>query len=581
MLSPNLRQLCLVGGAQVIATDAAGSISADALAQRIQKLAAGLARRPESRWGIWFEHSVDFLCGFMALAVAGKALVMPHNLQAGSALQMAPHFDALLTDNPEYSLPLPQLTEAELALPGADFLPDTHTSVNLTLFTSGTTGNPEPIVKTLDLLEAELAILARVFGDRVSNYPILSTVSHQHIYGLLHKLLWPLWRGAPIITDSCQYPEELAALAARFGPLVLVSSPTHLSRLPESPAFCQQAHQLAAIFSSGGLLQAAAATALKQVCAASVIEVLGSTETGGVGWRDQAIDAHWQPLPEVNVSVDADSGCLAVLSPHLGSDRAFVMGDKVSFTDAGRFVLAGRADTVVKVEGKRLSLTEMQQRLAEHPWVTDARLAVVQGKRDEVGAVVVLTAPGRAQLGAGKRALNEALRTHLSAFFERPLLPRRWRYVDLFPHNAQGKVLAADITALLRSPAVELHAPTTDVTLQLPAQIDVIEQSDNAIILRFAVAPTMPCFAGHFEQLPVLAGVVQITWAMALAERFLQVRGAFVGMQSVKFQKLVRPPVELTLSLSYQAEKNQLKFTYEHPHYGRCTAGIMQFGASL
>src|SRR5690606_27690230 len=149
MSAPNLRHLCLAGGERVIATSAAGNVGADDLARRVQTLAAGLAVRPESRWGIWFEDSVDFLCGFLALAVAGKALVMPHNLQAGSALQMAPHFDALLTDSPVQSLPTPQFTEVDLAIVNADFTPDTHTPVSLTLFTSGTTGNPVAIVKTL------------------------------------------------------------------------------------------------------------------------------------------------------------------------------------------------------------------------------------------------------------------------------------------------------------------------------------------------------------------------------------------------------------------------------------------------
>src|SRR5690606_772077 len=146
---------------------------------------------------------------------------------------------------------------------------------------------------------------------------------------------------------------------------------------------------------------------------------------------------------------DPHSGCLSVWSRHLGTQAPFVMGDKVAFEADGRFQLRGRADQVVKVEGKRLSLTEMEQRLHEHPMVAEARLAVVRTRRDQVGAVLLLTPAGEEQLARGKRVLNDKLREHLQAYFERPLLPRRWRYVQVLPRNPQGKVLAADIQTLL------------------------------------------------------------------------------------------------------------------------------------
>jgi len=126
------------------------------------------------------------------------------------------------------------------------------------------------------------------------------------------------------------------------------------------------------------------------------------------------------------------------------------MGDRAELLPGRQFVLRGRADQVVKVEGKRLSLTDMQQRLEEHWAIAAVRLAVLRGRRDEVGAVVVLSPEGQGQLQeAGKLDLNRCLRRYLSAFFEAPLLPRRWRYVSELPNNAQGKITSASIEALL------------------------------------------------------------------------------------------------------------------------------------
>lgn len=447
-MTVNLRQHCLAGGTHAVAVGRGQSLSADQLAVRCRQRAAALAARPERRWGLWFADATEFLCSFLALALAGKAVVMPHNMQAGSARQISAHFDALLTDSPQ-PLACRVVTPAELAAGTGDFTPQLDSPVALTLFTSGSTGEPAAIDKNLQSLEREIDVLQAGFGGEVGDHPVLSTVSHQHIYGLLHKLLWPLWRRAPVVTDACQYPEEIAALAARHGPVVLVSSPTHLARLPEAPVFAGGLDSLGAIISSGGLLPAGPALALHRLTGSGVIEILGSTETGGVAWRQQIHGDLWQPLPGVETSRDADSGCLRVWSPHLGAQQPFVMGDRIAFTDNGRFRLLGRADQIVKVEGKRLSLTDMERRLAEHPLVREARLAVVRTRRDQVGAVVVLRSAGRERLGEGKRALNEHLRQYLQQYFERPLLPRRWRYVPALPRDTQGKVLAADIEALL------------------------------------------------------------------------------------------------------------------------------------
>src|SRR5690606_7274370 len=186
--------------------------TADDLAARSLALAAALAVCPEQRWGLWFTDATDFLSSFLALALAGKDIVMPHNMQAGSAQQISAHLDALLTDSPQ-PLAVKVLTPGQLPAATGDFTADTEGTIRLTLFTSGSTGEPTAINKSLALLEAELAVLQQCFGEQVGRRPVLSTVSHQHIYGLLHKLLWPLWRRAPVITGSCQYPEELAALA--------------------------------------------------------------------------------------------------------------------------------------------------------------------------------------------------------------------------------------------------------------------------------------------------------------------------------------------------------------------------------
>lgn len=431
----------------------ADTMTANELRERVFALSAGLSGRSEQLWGIWYGNAADFLCGFLALALAGKHIVLPQNIQPGNEAKLSRQFDALLIDNMDSELHLPQFTPDSLVMPNRlsrsfDEWANYDTPVSLTLYTSGSTGEPSAVHKTLASLEKEVTLLQQCFGETLGVSPVLSTVSHQHIYGLLHYVLWPFMRGAPFDGVRHQYPESLADAMGQEEAVVLVSSPTHLSRLPGAPVFAARADRLVDIISSGGPLAKEDALALTSLCGRAPLEVLGSTETGGVATRRRHQTDHWQSLPGVQLSL-SDKGCLMVQGEHMSLVEPFEMGDRAHILDRGRFELLGRADRVVKVEGKRLSLTEMEACLSDHPDVIEARLLVITGRREEVAAVVCLSAPGQERLEQGaKRHINRSLRTHLSACFEAPLLPRRWRYVAALPYNAQGKVPLAALRKL-------------------------------------------------------------------------------------------------------------------------------------
>lgn len=114
-----------------------------------------------------------------------------------------------------------------------------------------------------------------------------------------------------------------------------------------------------------------------------------------------------------------------------------------------RFLLCGRADSVLKVEDKRVSLAEMERRLVAHGFVSEARLLVLKGKRNSVGAVVVLSTAGRRQLEqAGTRSVRKALMDWLRAWYDPVLVPRKWRFREAMPDNAMGKIEQAGLQAL-------------------------------------------------------------------------------------------------------------------------------------
>src|SRR5690606_39245077 len=114
---------------------------------------------------------------------------------------------------------------------------------------------------------------------------ILATVPPFHIYGLLFSLLVPLMAGAQIVCSTPLHAETVASTVLRLQCTGLVSVPAHLRNLcilqPGAlPAQLQ-------IFSSGAELPEPTAEQLRKLFAISVCEIYGSSETGGIGWRQR------------------------------------------------------------------------------------------------------------------------------------------------------------------------------------------------------------------------------------------------------------------------------------------------------
>jgi len=133
----------------------------------------------------------------------------------------------------------------------------------LVVYTSGSTGLPVAIEKRLSQLFDEVVALEAAFGTRLGDAFVLGTVSHQHIYGLLHRVLWPLAAGRPIVAERHAFPESVVAAVMASNPAVLVSSPAPFKRLPADLEWDDVRPRLRAVFSSGGPLPARALPACR------------------------------------------------------------------------------------------------------------------------------------------------------------------------------------------------------------------------------------------------------------------------------------------------------------------------------
>lgn len=306
----------------------------------------------------------------------------------------------------------------------------------LRLFTSGSSGDAKPVEKTLGQMEAELGALEQMFGSRVAGTTLISSVSHQHIYGLLFRVLWPFASGRPFLAQTLLYPECIDGALLRHAPAVLVASPSLLERWALDG---EGVPHLA--FSSGGPLARPAAMARAQAWGEGVVEIYGSTETGGIARRQAAVnlpDPAWQPFPGVETRVEAQR--LQLRSAFIDPTSWYLTDDLVEQAGEG-FVLTGRADRTVKLAEKRVNLVAMERALESSSLVHKAALVVLPARRPQLGAALELTDAGEQALAdAGHRGLSERLKLDLMGEFERVTLPRRWRYRERLPYNSQGKL---------------------------------------------------------------------------------------------------------------------------------------------
>ncbi|WP_250517202.1 AMP-binding protein [Caballeronia sp. INDeC2] len=529
-----------------------------AFVARTATLAWWLREQNERRYALCIDDPLDFACALFALFACGKEPVIPASSAHGYLADLAHAYDAMLTDDDVRALAATQTWR-----PAAPSMPiDPHAP--LTLYTSGSSGTPKPIHKTLAQFDAEARTLEREWGALVGDATMLASVPHRHIYGLLFRVMWPLAAGRAFDRALCVEPKQVQSRIDHCGASVMVSSPAQLVRWAALAGFAELTPAPRVFFSSGGPLAADAAHDYANVFGDAPVEIYGSTETGGIAWRRQNETSAWRPLDGVDVR-RADDGALEVRSPHLGHGDWHRTDDAILLDDDGRFRLQGRLDRVIKLDGKRVSLPEMEARLALHPYVTQACVVPLAGaSRERVGAVVALSDAGSAALrDEGRVALAKSLRRHLAAYFDVVLLPRRWRFRIALPFDVRGKLPVAAVTAAFGARA---------------EGFEVLSEARDGDSLRYElrVPPTLVHFGGHFPDLPILPGVVQVDWAIRLASEHVGRTRDTASIDRLKFTAPVPPGAVLDLELAHDAARRRVRFAYRLN--GRdCSSGVVVY----
>ncbi len=543
---------------RAIARRADRGVTTEAFLADVAALAHVIARQGRGRWLLSTEDAYPCAVGLFALWQENSTAVLSPNREAGSLRELSVGVNGILTDRSlvsEGSAQPPALVSIlggpRVARPGWRELDRNET--RLELCTSGSTGARKLVFKSLVQLESEIEELEREFGAECGSGAVFGTVSHQHIYGLLFRVLWPLVAGRTFFDAPLSDPSHLASTLAAQRGAILVSSPAHLKRLPRILDLARLLDACGPVFSSGGTLDASTARSYAAELSRAPIEVLGSTETGGIAWRRQDGSESAQYFtPFDGVDVEARDGLLHVRSPRTGSADLITTGDAIELAEDGRIRLLGRADRIVKLFDERVSLSEIEARLSTHPLV-EAAAALVIERNDtaRIAVAVVLSAAGEhAHAEGGRPALIALLRAQLEPFCRPTVLPRAWRFVARLPQDEQGKTTRARLEALFTGGVPTRSARVTREAVASARQFEV----------ELEVPDDLWCLRGHFDGFPIVPGVVQLEWVIEWGTTWIGREPRLRAIEGLKFKQVLASGTRFRLALDRADEGLVLRF---------------------
>ena len=240
----------------------------------------------------------------------------------------------------------------------------------ITFRTSGSSGDPKGCAHSLQGLLQETGEHARQFAGR---HRILAAVPSHHIYGFLFSVLLPgaLGLDDQAVIDLRGSTPAWLARGAQAGDLV-VGHPDFWQAVASTvPAI---APGVVGVTSTGpcpaALSESIAATGLDRL-----VDVYGSSEAAGIGWRDSPLRPY-QLFPYLAFSPDNPAQLVRLLPD--GSRRAFECQDDLQQLDAGRFRVGQRLDAAVQVAGINVFAARVAAVLERHPLVDRAAVRLMR-----------------------------------------------------------------------------------------------------------------------------------------------------------------------------------------------------------
>jgi acyl-coenzyme A synthetase/AMP-(fatty) acid ligase len=472
----------------IVVTDAHGALTYDAMLRDIANLAAAIsATTSNGPIGILLPKTRHYVIAvFACLAARRLSVLLDASFPGGrnAAIAAATGVDFILTTvETAQSLAWSGVTTlaADIPHPPAP-LPTDHLPLDapaIILCTSGSSGQPKPIVHS----QRTMLHWGRTGHDALhvtADDRCLSLASFSALSGVTALFNFALAGAALHLIDL-----KSAGLAGlietlKTHPVTILRAPPSLLR---TLAGLPQAGEIFAglrIAQTGGepLMRADVAALRKVLPAACYIRsTYGSTEASGLSWFARIDDDHdparipagmLMPDTEAAILADGGSDCPrglpgelvirsrynalgewrdgAITPGSLKTDpadptrRIFYTGDIARCSEDGVFVVLGRRDRMLNINGQRVEPAEIERVLEQAPGVVRAEVIVAKRDTGDTMVAFIIAADGAAT------DLPARCRAQVRASLPAHMMPARILVVAAIPVLPSGKT---DIQALL------------------------------------------------------------------------------------------------------------------------------------
>jgi acyl-CoA synthetase (AMP-forming)/AMP-acid ligase II len=473
------------------------SLSFEALAEQVERVAAGFAARGMARGdvlAVCLPNLPEFAVAVYAATTLGAVVTTINPLYTAEELGRqlndagAKYFLTLAALWPAYAdaLAATPVTSSFVIGPGAagacvpwsdllacrDAVPqvdiDPARDLAVLPYSSGTTGLPKGVMLTHRALVANSAMV--IDGPNpIGEGEVFACVPPMfHIYGIATYLGTAMRLGCTVVCmprfDFETYVRVLETYRATFA---VVVPPVALGLVHHPIVDSVDLSALRIVVSSAAPLAPALATAMAERLGARVVQGYGMTEVAGASHAQREGDPPESvgvALPNIEWKVtDVDSGaalgvgatgevCVrgpSVMSGYLGNAQATAAtidaegwlhtGD-IGYADAdGRCFIVDRLKELIKYKGYQIAPAELEAILLAHPAVADA--GVVGLPDDEAGEVPKAFVVRRGEVDA------ETLAAHVAAHVAPYKRLRDIEFVESLPKSPAGKLLRRELRA--------------------------------------------------------------------------------------------------------------------------------------
>ncbi len=446
--------------------------------------------------GIEARDSFEFIINFFASAFAGKTIYPINNKKEDCELFI------LRNESGRNIAELPKINPED---------------IKIIFSTSGSSGEIKEIKKSLQNLIKEGKDLAEEF-EFVKELEFVSTTTLQHLFGMTFHLMLALNSGGIINTDRINYPENLEGENQ-----VLISSPSFLGKIAKYDECCS----LNTIIAAGARLDDKTFDYALKI-SKNTIEIYGSTETGVIAYRKDYKD-NFKIFK--NISIIPMENCAKVSTPY-SFNKEHIINDAIKITPDGKIKFLGRTDRILKIQEKRISAENIEKELLKNEYIEDA-YCLKSGEK--MACLAALNSKGMDfAVKYGIPKLKEIFKSFLENKFE--VIPQKWKFTDEIPKNMNGKINPQRIEEIF------------SLNLSLPLVLSrKLEQ--NAATYKLFFYRNCNFFKGHFENFPILPGVVQLLFSILFTKDAFGINCTSGQFRRIKFSNLITPDSVIDLKL--------------------------------